>query len=76
MWSPSLLVTISYYSIPSGMLGRGPHTLSKASSRLPPAYAPASLRLPAAADARRSAVMAPHDVLVISYVERAAGLDE
>jgi hypothetical protein len=28
MRSPSLLVTISYYSIPAGMLGRGPHTLS------------------------------------------------
>ena len=30
MRSPSLLVTISYYSIPAGMLGRGPHTLSRA----------------------------------------------
>jgi hypothetical protein len=28
MRSPSLLVIISYYSIPAGMLGRGPHTLS------------------------------------------------
>jgi hypothetical protein len=26
--SPSSLVTIFYYSIPAGMLGRGPHTLS------------------------------------------------
>src|SRR5215813_2021425 len=37
--SPSLLVTISYYSIPAGMLGRGPHTLSTQWSRLPPASA-------------------------------------
>jgi hypothetical protein len=36
------------------MLGRGPHTLSRVCSRLPEAYARASLRLPAAAQAWRS----------------------
>jgi hypothetical protein len=32
--SPALLVTVFYYSIPAGMLGRGPHTLSTACKRL------------------------------------------
>src|SRR5262245_35261500 len=48
MPSLSLLVTIFYYSIPAGMLGRGPHTLSTACSRLPPASA--ALPLPAAGE--------------------------
>jgi hypothetical protein len=39
MRSPSLLVTISYYSIPAGMLGRGPHTLSTQWSGRPTAQA-------------------------------------
>jgi hypothetical protein len=58
MRSLSLLVTISYYSIPSGMLGRGPHTLSTGCSRLPPASARPSLPLPAAAEAQRSVACA------------------
>jgi len=38
MRSLSLLVTIAYSSIPCGMRGRGPHTLSWVCSRLPTVY--------------------------------------
>src|SRR5262245_10228283 len=50
--SPPLLGTIFHYSIPVGMLGRGPHTLSMACRRRLTAYA--SLQLSAAPDAQRS----------------------
>jgi|RhiMethySRZTD1v2_1073278.scaffolds.fasta_scaffold531139_1 hypothetical protein len=53
MRSLSLLVTIAYSSIPSGMLGRGPHTLSTACRRRLTAYA--ALQLSAAPEAQRSA---------------------
>gem|GEM_PF-1455105 len=53
--SPSPLVTIAYDSIPAGMLGRGPHTLSTACRRRLPALARASLPLSAAPETWRSA---------------------
>jgi hypothetical protein len=43
MRSPAPLVTISHYSIPAGMLGRGTHTLSTACRRRRPASAPLPL---------------------------------
>jgi hypothetical protein len=51
----------SYYSIPAGMLGRGPHTLSKRWSR--PPTASAALPLPAAAHRQRSVPKAQRSAL-------------